>query len=69
MGYNAVKMEDEAYLKIIRGLSPAQKFKTAAEMWEVARQIKAAGLRMQHPDWTDEQIERAVREAFLYARS
>lgn len=61
-------MEDEAYLKIIRSLSPAQKFKTAAEMWELAHEIKASALRTQHPDWTEEEVQRAVREAFLYAR-
>ena len=69
MRYNAAEMEDETYLKIMRGLTPAQKFKTVAEMWEMAHQIKAAGFRMQHPDWTEEEIQRAVREAFLYARS
>ena len=66
--YNAPEMEDDVYLKIIRGLTPAQKLKAAQEIWEVARQVKAAGLRSQHPDWTEEEIQRAVREAFLYAR-
>lgn len=63
------KMEDEVYLKIVRSLSPAQKFKAAEEMWEAARELKAAVLRARHPDWTEQEIQRAVREALLYARS
>jgi len=61
-------MEDEVYLKIIRGLTPAQKFKAAQEMWEAAWELKTAALRARHPDWAEEEIQRAVREAFLYAR-
>lgn len=66
--YNVPEMDDDAYLKIIRGLSAAQKLKAAEEMWEAAHQLKAAALRAQHPDWTEEEVQRAVREAFLYAR-
>jgi hypothetical protein len=62
-------MEDPVYWQILRAMTPAQKLRAAQRLWESARQLKAAGLRMQHPDWTEEQIERAVREAFLYARS
>jgi hypothetical protein len=61
--------DNEAYWKIIRAMTPAQKLKTAEQLYWSARELKAAGLRMQHPDWTEEEIERAVREAFLYARS
>ena len=32
------------------------------------RELKAAALRAEHPDWTDEAIRQAVRNIFLYAR-
>ena len=61
-------MDDEA-LKILRAMSPAQKLRAAERLYESARQLKAAALRAQHPDWSEETIRRAVREAFLHARS
>lgn len=61
-------MDDEAQ-RILRAMSPAQKLKAAEQLYWSARQLKAAALRAQHPGWSEEEIERAVREAFLYARS
>ena len=61
-------MDTEA-LRILRAMSPAQKLKAAERLHQSARQLKAAALRAAHPDWTDEAIRRAVREAFLHFRS
>lgn len=59
---------DEETLKIIRAMTPAQKLQAAQRLYESAKQLKAAALRSQHPDWTEDQIHQAVRDAFLYAR-
>ena len=56
-------------LRILRAMSPGQKLKAAERLYHSARQLKAAALRAAHPDWTDEAIRRAVREAFLHSRS
>jgi len=50
-------------------MSPAQKLRAAERLYYSAWQLKAAALRAEHPDWTDEAIRQAVREIFLYARS
>jgi hypothetical protein len=55
--------------KIVQAMSPAQKLRAAERLYYSARQLKAAALRGQHPDWTDEAIRQAVRQIFLYARS
>jgi hypothetical protein len=55
------------YLDTLRRLGGAQKWRTAAALYWGARKLKAAGLREQNPDWTDEQVERRVKEIFLYA--
>ncbi len=55
--------------KIVQAMSPAQKLRAAERLYYSARQLKAAALRTQHPDWTDEAIRKAVRDIFLYARS
>lgn len=61
-------MKDEAR-QILKAMSPAQKLRAAERLYWSARQLKAAALRAQHPDWTEEAIQRAVRQIFLYARS
>jgi Rv0078B-related antitoxin len=55
--------------QILQSMSPAQKLRAAERLYYSARQLKAAALRAEHPDWSDEAIRRAVREIFLYARS
>ncbi len=61
-------MNSEA-LRILRAMSPAQKLKAAERLYDSARQLKAAALRAAHPDWTGQEIARAVREVFLHSRS
>lgn len=56
-------------VEAFRRMTPAQKLCLAARFHHDARSLKAAGFRMLHSDWTDEQVDKAVREAFLYARS
>ena len=61
-------MKTEAQ-KILQAMSPAQKLRAAERLYYSARQLKAAALRAEHPDWTDEAIRQAVRQIFLHARS
>ena len=55
--------------QVLQAMSPAQKLRVAERLYWSARQFKAAALRAQHPDWTEEAIRQAVRQIFLYARS
>ncbi|MGB2669770.1 MAG: hypothetical protein WA621_08450 [Candidatus Acidiferrum sp.] len=55
--------------QILQAMSPAQKLRAPERLYRSAWQLKAAALRAEHPDWTDEAIREAVREIFLYARS
>lgn len=61
-------MSEDPYIQIIRAMTPVQKLQAAERLYESAKQLKAAALRAQHPDWTEDQIHIAVRDAFLYAR-
>ena len=58
----------EEYIRILRAMTPEQKLNAAARLYWGARDLKGAWLRSQHPDWTEEQVQKAVRDAFLYAR-
>jgi len=50
-------------------MTPEQKLRVASGLYHFARELKATGLRVQHPDWSQEEIEDKVREIFLYART
>jgi hypothetical protein len=54
--------------QVLQAMSPAQKLRAAEQLYHSARQLKAAALRAQHPDWTEEAIRQAVHDIFLYAR-
>jgi Rv0078B-related antitoxin len=64
-----VSTMDPELKKILQAMTPAQKLRAAERLYWSARQLKAAALRAEHPDWTEEAIQHAVREIFLYARS
>jgi len=55
--------------QILAKMSPGKKLEVAMQLYYSARELKAAGLRADHPDWDEKQVQQAVREAFLYARS
>jgi len=50
-------------------MPPEQKLRLALRLYYSARLLKAAGLRDQNPDWTEEKIQDKLRETFLYART
>jgi len=54
---------------ILRAMTPERKLELAMNLYWSARDLKAAGLRRQHPAWSQEQVQAAVREVFMYARS
>ena len=55
--------------QILAKLSPEKKLEVAMQLYHSARELKAAGVRSGHPDWDENQVRQAVREAFLHARS
>lgn len=55
--------------QILQAMTPAQKLRAAERLYFSARQLKAAALRAENPDWTSEAIRQAVSQIFLHARS
>lgn len=63
-------MDAEAqYIRTLRAMTPEQKLRATAALNDMARELKAAGLRAQHPGWSEAQVWAAVRETFLHART
>jgi len=55
------------YVAALRRLTGARKLRTAFGLYWEARKLKAARLRSQHPDWTEEQVQLKVKEIFMHA--
>lgn len=41
-----------------RGKTPGEKLNIYFQTWEFARQITEAGIRQQHPEWSDDEVLR-----------
>jgi hypothetical protein len=53
-------------LQIYRRMSAGQRLLLGFEISELARELKRAGIRQRHPDWSDAQVERELlRLAFF----
>jgi hypothetical protein len=50
-----------------RRMTPAQKLHMVADLYHAGIGLKSAGLRLAHPDWPAERIEREARRSLLYA--
>ncbi|MFO7899231.1 MAG: hypothetical protein R6V58_09240 [Planctomycetota bacterium] len=56
----------ERQIEILRGMTMEQRLRVAEALYRDARELRAAGVRMLHPDWTDEQVQEEVRRSFLH---
>ena len=56
-------------IEIFKAMTPQRKLEIAFNMYDMARDLKAARIRELHPDWSEEKIAEAVREIFINARS
>lgn len=54
------------YIATLRRMTGAQKLRTAFQLYWGARKIKAARLRQQHPEWSEDQVQQRVKEIFMH---
>mgnify|MGYP003382600455 CR=1 FL=1 len=53
-------------VEIHRGMSPGERLGLACELTDLARELALAGIRRDHPDWSEAQARREIlRRAFL----
>jgi len=48
-------------------MTPSQKLRMVAELYEAGIRLRVAGLRMAHPDWPEERLEQEARRSLLHA--
>ena len=58
---------EELPLKVVVPAFIVSELRTSFQMYWGARKIKAARLRQQHPDWTEEQVQQRVKEIVMHA--
>ncbi len=56
-------------IEIFKKMSPAEELKLSMRLYWSARRLKASWPREQHPDWTEEQVQKNVTEIFRNART
>jgi hypothetical protein len=54
-------------IEVYRRMSPQERLRIGFELYEMARTLARAGIRHQHPDWDDEQVQREVVRRFRLA--
>lgn len=59
----------EIQMEIYKKMSPQKKLEIAFGLYNVAKELKTAGLRMIHKDWTEMQIKKEVTRIFINART
>ena len=60
---------DPKQIELYRSMSPSQKLRIALRLYYSAWQLKEAGLRLHHPDWTEKELQEKTKEIFLYGRT
>lgn len=63
-------MEDvihPVHLEALKRATPAQKLEAVAALYEAGIRLRMAGLRMTHPDWTDDQLRSEARRSLRHA--
>ncbi len=58
-----------AQIAALRKMTPARRLEIGLALIEQMRELRAAMLRWEHPEWTQEQLAHAFREFVLHART
>ena len=51
----------------MKALTYAEKWEEVKRLRQTAYNLKRAAIKALHPDWSDQEIDKAVKEIFLYA--
>ena len=54
---------------IFQNMTPEQRILAAHRLYWAARELKAASIRSWHPELKEPEVQKQVKEFFMYARS
>lgn len=52
---------------VLRSMTGQRRLKIAEQLYWSARRLKTAGVRCQHPDWSEQEVVAEVNRIFLHA--
>jgi len=55
-------------LERYRHMTPSEKLSAMTALYWSARRLKAAFIRQQHPEWSEEQVQHEVKRQFQHVR-
>ena len=56
--FRTLEVVDETMAQVLRDKTEAERLAIANGLWVFARDLLRSVLRQEHPDWTDEQLQR-----------
>jgi hypothetical protein len=56
---------EEFYVNTLRRMTPEQKWQAAIDLWEMAVETTRANLRLEHPEWSEAQVQAVVARRIL----
>lgn len=56
----AIEVMDDAMADILRRKTPAERLRITGRMWRSARVLLRSAIRLQYPDWDENQVNREV---------
>ncbi len=66
MKQHHVEVIDRVYAGILAARTPGERAAMISDAHRAARVFMAAGERIRHPEWTDEQVAEAVTQRLLH---
>ncbi len=58
---------DPEQMRLFSAMTPDERWAVAQSLQRTAREVKHAGVRAEHSDWSEEQVLEEVRRQFLRA--
>jgi hypothetical protein len=55
-----------AQIEALKKMTPEAKLRAIIQMWELCREMLAAGIRLRHPDWDETAVWEEVRRRLIY---
>lgn len=60
-----IELLDPVVKRVLQSKTPSERLQMAFECHRTARKFMAAGLLSQHPEWTDEQVQREIARRMM----
>lgn len=65
LDHGQIEVMDNAMAEVLRQKTPAERVEMISAAHRTARLLVTGGVRHQHPNWDDEQVESEVRRRLL----